>query len=129
MSHQNDALSHHFYEIVTPKWNTVTSLSSMASKMSHQCDALSHHFYKNVTSMWNIVTSLWHFGVFFVHLGCILGVSGAFSPDQKHFVIQNAYLAKPEFSVLRWMVASGGEAERILVYWKSRLHLQVICLN
>ena len=29
VSHQNGALSHHFYEIVTSKWNIVTSLSNM----------------------------------------------------------------------------------------------------
>ena len=43
--------------------------------------------------------------------GGIWGFQVEIPSDQKHFVIQNAYLAKPEFSVLRWLMASGGEKE------------------
>ena len=88
---------------------------SLSAEMSHQSEAMSHHF--------DIFGYFWHpKGVF--------GVQGEIPSDQKHFVIQNAYLAKPEFSVLRWLMASGGgKGERTLVYWKSLLQVQVICLN
>lgn len=130
LSNMVSKMSHHFWKNVTSKWSIVTSLSNMVSKMSHQSDAMSHHFWENVTSKWNIVTSLWHFWVFLAPEGCIWGVQGETPSDQKHFVIQNAYLAKPEFSVLRWLMASGsGKGERTLVYWKSLLQVQVFYLN
>ena len=64
-------------------------------KMSHQSETLSHHF--------DIFGYFWH------PKGVFGGFQGECPSDQKHFVIQNAYLAKPEFSVLRWLMASGGE--------------------
>ena len=88
---------------------------SLSAEMSHQSDAMSHHFWKNVTSKWNIVTSLWHFWVFLAPEGCIWGFQGEIPSDQKHFVIQNAYLAKPEFSVLRWWWLR--EGRRGKEYW------------
>lgn len=63
--------------------------------MSHQSETLSHHF--------DIFGYFWH------PKGVFGGFRGEIPSDQKHFVIQNAYLAKPEFSVLRWLMASGGE--------------------
>ena len=120
MSHQSDAMSHHFWKNVTSKWSNVTSLSNMVSKMSHQSEAMSHHFWENVTSKWNIVTSLWHFWVFLAPEGCIWGFQGEIPSDQKHFVIQNAYLAKPEFSALSdWWLREGRRGKE---YWFIRNH-------
>ena len=76
-------------------------------KMSHQSETLSHHF--------DIFGYFWH------PKGVFGGFQGEIPSDQKHFVIQNAYLAKPKFSVLRWLTASGGEGERTSVYCKSLL--------
>lgn len=117
---------------------------SLSAEMSHQSDAMSHHFWKNVTSKWSNVTSLLrkchikvkHCHITLTFLGIFgtrrvyLGGQGEISSDQKHFVIQNAYLAKPEFSVLKWLMASGGgKREKTLVYWKSLLQAQVFYLN
>ena len=57
-------------------------------KMSHQSETLSHHF--------DIFGYFWH------PKGVFGGFQGEIPSDQKHFVIQNAYLAKPEFSVLSY---------------------------
>ena len=112
-------------------------MSHQNDAMSHQNDAMSHHFWENVTSLLRKCRiKVKHCHITLAFLGIFgtrrvyLGGQGEIPSDQKRFVIQNAYLAKPEFSALSWLMASGGEVgERTLVYWKSRFHLQVICLN
>ena len=82
---------------------------SLSAEMSHQNDAMSHHF--------DIFGHFWH------PKGVFGGFRGELPSDQKRFVIQNAYLAKPEFSVLRWLMASGGEKEHWFIvnrYYKCK---------
>ena len=117
---------------------------SLSAEMSHQSDAMSHHFWKNVTSKWSNVTSLLrkchikvkHCHITLTFLGIFgtrrvyLGVSGGDSLWPEAFCHTKCVSGEAGIQCFKWLMASGGgKGERTLVYWKSRLHLQVICLN
>ena len=117
---------------------------SLSAEMSHQSDAMSHHFWKNVTSKWSNVTSLLrkchikvkHCHITLTFLGIFgtrrvyLGVSGGDSLWPEAFCHTKCVSGEAGIQCFKWLMASGGgKGERTLVYWKSRFHLQVICLN
>ena len=117
---------------------------SLSAEMSHQSDAMSHHFWKNVTSKWSNVTSLLrkcHIKVKHCHITLTfwgifgtrrvyLGVSGGDSLWPEAFCHTKCVSGEAGIQCFKWLMASGGgKGERTLVYWKTRFHLQVICLN
>ena len=112
MSHQSDAMSHHFWKNVTSKWSNVTSLLRKCHIKVKHC---------HIT-----LTFLGIFGTRRVYLG----VSGGDSLWPEAFCHTKCVSGEAGIQCFKWLMASGGgKGERTLVYWKSRFLLQVICLN
>ena len=144
MSHQSDAMSHHFWKNVTSKWSNVTSLLRKCHIKVKQCHITFEYGVQNVTSKWSNVTSLLrkchikvkHCHITLTFLGIFgtrrvyLGVSGGDSLWPEAFCHTKCVSGEAGIQCFKWLMASGGgKGERTLVYWKSRFHLQVICLN